>query len=216
VGVDQLHGHQLHNRIFNDPRIIRGFGATPGMAGRPWARGRIMVTGAEFRDPARFQHAVSQPEVRRERIATYARAAETATGRTILRPVPGGSHVAFNQQERPEPVRPLFRPQAPRTLDPALRENPGRALAQRPRDVDRRVQRTEAGERPRLEPRSAEMRTERPRMEAPREHREAPRMEAPREHREAPRMEAPRHEAPKAEHHDAPRQESRPASRDRK
>jgi len=45
----------------------------------------MMVTGAEFRDPARFQQVATQPALSRERMTAYVGAAQAATGRTLLR-----------------------------------------------------------------------------------------------------------------------------------
>lgn len=138
VSVHHIHHHRLHGRIHSDVNIIRNFNRGTGAStwtgsgpGRPltpgWQRGRLVVTRSEFGDPAQFQRVATQRPLQRERIQTYNRQAEAATGRTILRrepteprpvdrsvqqgPAPAREvrHIPFEDRSRPVPGRSVVR-----------------------------------------------------------------------------------------------------------
>jgi hypothetical protein len=90
VSINFINAPNLRTRIYSDAHIIRGFNGGPG-GGRdlhaPWQRSPLMVAGHEFRNPGQIQTAF-RPEIHRERLVTYERQAQAATGRTILRRAP--------------------------------------------------------------------------------------------------------------------------------
>ena len=207
VRLDGIHGPILRGRLSKDPGILRTLGI-PGPGARPWSRSRLVVTREEFHDPARFQRLVTQPALLRERVATYVRTSEAATGRTILRPQPvpmEPQYLGFTHRERPANA-------------------PARPITHRPGEGSERHEvRTTSGQEPR-QPRTP--RDERPRPEenrstpsvirsAPAETHSAPEAAPRREQPRTDRTEPPRperHEAPRQEHYEPPRQEHHEAA----
>ena len=253
VNVNFVNQRNLRGRFHEDPRIIRTFnqgtGATtwtPGGPARsggagPWFRGRLMVTPSEFRDPAQIQRVATQRDLSRDRVTSYERAAQAATGRTILRreiaperpATPGAAAPAPRGFEGGRPTvsqRPILRetPQG-RSGSPAPSRSDGgsRPEGGRPTQTDRPMGREVPQERPNPAPRSEPARPgfERPRQEdrRPEPSQDRPRLEErrpdPPQRREAPPQERrpdppqPRQEAPRQDYRPAPRQEPRPEPR---
>jgi len=222
-------GHPgLRARYHREAAVLSAF-VTPGP--RPWFVGRMVATPAELHDADRFRTLAAQPALGRQRLAEYARSAQAATGRTLVRPPnPAASSQGFIRMEAPPaaPSRTFTLPRAlpaaaPVATRPAQPPAPpgdrsvpgtghaqpapaaGRALEAPPRPnvpVERPVNRIPV-EAGRTPPRTPA--GERPRLEEPPRRVEEPpsRMEA----HPVPRQEAP-HERPAA-----PRPEPRPPAR---
>lgn len=130
VSVNYINVVNVRGRIYSDATVIRTFnGSTGGTTwtggGRdltpPWRRSPLVVSPAEFRNPAQIQP-VFQRDVNRQRLAAYERQAQATTGRTIIR------------REGPPPAAAGGRPGAPAGT-------PGGAAARIPfEDRGRRVQ----------------------------------------------------------------------------
>ena len=93
VSVNYINVVNVRTRIYSDANVIRSFngatGATTWTGGgrdlrAPWQRSPLVVSRAEFRNPGQMQTAF-QRDVNRQRLATYERQAQAATGRTIIR-----------------------------------------------------------------------------------------------------------------------------------
>jgi hypothetical protein len=234
VSVNHINVVNVRTRIYSDANIIRTFnGATGGTTwtggGRdlraPWRRSPLVVSPAEFRNPGQMQTAF-QHDVNRQRLATYERQAQAATGRTIIRrpvqaaetrpgaPAAGATRIPFEDRGRGQgaerPANPRERGFEDRSRD--------RGAEPRPRVEERRVDPTPR-ERP-MEPR--------PRVEdrhpdpAPRERSPEPRPRTeerraePVPPRERPMEPRPRFDREERRAEPAPRpaeRESRPAPR---
>lgn len=234
VSVNHINVVNVRTRIYSDANIIRTFnGATGGTTwtggGRdlraPWRRSPLVVSPAEFRNPGQMQTAF-QHDVNRQRLATYERQAQAATGRTIIRrpvqaaetrpgaPAAGATRIPFEDRGRGQgaerPANPRERGFEDRSRD--------RGAEPRPRVEERRVDPTPR-ERP-MEPR--------PRVEdrhpdpAPRERSPEPRPRTeerraePVPPRQRPMEPRPRFDREERRAEPAPRpaeRESRPAPR---
>jgi len=93
VSVNYINVVNVRGRIYSDANVIRSFngatGATTWTGGgrdlqAPWQRSPLVVSRAEFHNPGQMQSAF-QRDVNRQRLATYERQAQAATGRTIIR-----------------------------------------------------------------------------------------------------------------------------------
>jgi hypothetical protein len=228
LGVGMIGRRDYRGAYQYDPRIIGQFNR-PQAGGTPWFRSRMIVSRAEFHDPAQFRRVAEHRELARERSQSYERAAQAATGRTLLRrdgPPAAGGPRAFEAGLARSQARPILRESA---RNPGWTQDraPGGRMEGRPRVENRpgEVARPDAGrpggarpepgrietgrsapgwERPRREEARPEPQRERPRSEDRRAEPQRPAMrEEPRAPREAPRMES-RPAAPA-------RSESRPA-----
>jgi hypothetical protein len=183
VSIHFINAPRLHTHIHSDVNIIRTLNGPVG--GRdlrpPWRRSPLIVSHTEFRNPAEI-HTAFRREVNRERLVSYERQAQVATGRTIIRreihPVeirPGGPVAA--------PIRTPFEN---RRLQPVERLTPPPARGPETRPVDRfhPVTPDQRVDAPRVQPRVEERRVDpapRPRVEerrvdpAPRERAIEPR-----------------------------------------
>lgn len=83
VNVNHIHRGGLNRHIYSDSNIIRSFNSNRDLRA-PWTRGPVVVTQAEFRNPAQLSRAFA-PEVRRDRLQAYERQIQATTGRTIVR-----------------------------------------------------------------------------------------------------------------------------------
>ncbi len=234
VRFGHVNAHHIHNHTFNDRHVIAGFHGGTGASswesgpGRlaPWRSAPLLVSQAEFRNPAQMAHAFDR-RVSAERMQTYERTAQAATGRGVIRrdmPGPREDRTPFEERRRtgaglpstregtgvvppdrlrsPEVRRPdARRPEATRDR----REAPG------PRDgggrdffgEERRSQ--ERGREERTMPGREERRPEPMRREVPQERRGDRSSEAP----------APREERRSEPSRDRPREsyrESRPSA----
>jgi hypothetical protein len=254
VNVTHINAVDLHARIYSDRGVIgtfnRGTGGGTwtgtGNPGRPviagYQRGPLLVTRAEFANPAQFQRTVSQRPVLQERVQVYERQAQAATGRAILRrdtPMPGPTDrgtptlpgretrsTPFEDRSRPVPGRPVIRDSRPAIIaEPSSRasrpaetgripqETPRARTEDRPRETDRPASRGADRPAAREIPRETPRETPRERDYRPREaDRTAPR-EVPRERpRDSFREEGPR-ERPAPIPREAPRSEpARPSA----
>jgi hypothetical protein len=209
VSVNHINVVNVRTRIYSDANIIRGFnGATGGSSwnggGRdlraPWRRSPLVVSHTEFRNPGQMQTAF-QHDVNRQRLATYERQAQAATGRTILRrpaapvagpaarpgtPAAGVTRVPFEDRGRGQGAE---RPLNPR--ERSFEERPRDRGDERPSPQDRRTDPT-----PRERPMETRPRSEDRRPDAtPRERPMEPR----------PRVEERRAEPTPRERHVEPR-----------
>jgi hypothetical protein len=233
VAVQHINVVNVRTRIYSDANILRGFnGATGGSTwtggGRdlraPWRRSPLVVSHTEFRNPGQMQTAF-QHDVNRQRLATYERQAQAATGRTIIRrpaqaaetrpgaPATGATRIPFEDRGRGQgaerPVNPRERGFEDRSRD--------RGVEPRPRVEERRVDPTprerSMESRPRVEDRHPDP-APRERSPEPRPRVEERRVEpVPRERPMEPR---PRFDREERRAEPAPRpveRESRPAPR---
>ncbi len=228
VAVGHLNFGNIHTRITINTGLLHTFN---GGGGRdlhaPWQRSPLIVSRSEFHSG--HVDTAFQPEVHRERLVTYERQAQAATGRVIIRrelrpagpaelhpgsPASGPARVPF-EDRRTQPIERFAPKDRPRELTPSRIEAPPRErpAEPRPKVEDRRA---EPGPRERpMEPRPKveERRLEpspRERVPEPRPKTEERRPEtSPRERTPEPR---PRVEERRAE--PAPRErpmESRPS-----
>lgn len=218
IALDHLNARGIHHFVQADRRLIAGFSAGGGNGWNPaWHGAPLFVTRAEFGDPRRAVRAFDR-QVAHERMGAYERAAQAATGRSIIR-----REAAGDGRGTPRPFedrgrirvaeRPVLRDVPGPGRGPAQPTPPadrGRAVEPRPdshgrddrgRDIYREQSRPV--ERPSL--------PERQRIEPPRDARPAPPgVESPRESRPAP-QERPRVEAPRMERQPEPARPSAPA-----
>ena len=239
VQVNQINVYNIHTRVYNDGGVIRRFtpgtgdtGWTRGPQGnRPltpaWRQGPVLVNREEFRDPGRFQRAVQDRPLARDRMRTYEQQATTSTGRTIFRDrrplqvapaAPTGTNLERPRDPRPAPFedrsrlhqpneRPIFRSDAPRNAPPppnhsdSVRPLTGQPSRTGPATLQERPRPEQPHvDQPRAEqPRSLQPPTERPRVEQPHAQ---PSPEQP--HTVQPRPEQPHVEQPRP-HPEQPR-----------
>jgi hypothetical protein len=113
VSVNYVGYHDLRTHYYANPAVFHSFNAPPA-GGRPWFANRVMVTRAEFGNPATFQRVVTQPGLVGQRIAAFDRTVRAATGRSIVQPPapPTRAPMPFRQMERPasQASAPIFRP----------------------------------------------------------------------------------------------------------
>ncbi len=183
VSVTNINVINVNRHMHSDVNVLRTFGGNTTWRGNgrelsaPWQRSPLMVTHAEFRNPAQIE-TVFRRDVNRERMGTYERQAQSTTGRVVLRDL--------------TPVRPVSGAPVGSTPDRTSfvdRERRGRL--EQPSPITRDLGAPQQPSRP-IENR----RPESPRVELPRP---TPRVEAPRAEpaRPAPHVEAPRVEAPR-------------------
>ncbi|HEX9082236.1 MAG TPA: DUF6600 domain-containing protein [Holophagaceae bacterium] len=101
VSVNYINVVNVRTRIYSDANVLRTFNTGTGTTtwtggGRgltpPWRTTPLMVSHAEFRNPAQIQSAF-RPDVNRDRLLAYDRQAQAATGRTVH----------FRREAGPEP-----------------------------------------------------------------------------------------------------------------
>ncbi len=232
VQFGHINAHRIHSHIHNDRRVIAGFHGGTGASswesgpGRlaPWRTAPLLVSQAEFRNPAQMAHAFDR-RVSADRMQTYERSAQAATGRGVVRrdaPGPREDRMPFEDRRSPGS-----------TGAPPVRGNTGvvppdrlRSPETRPTDGMRSRETVPPGPRdgrsrdffgeersPRPQERSREERTLPDRRE---ERRSEPmRREAPAERRPERGADAPREERRSEPSRDRPREsqrESRPSS----
>ncbi|HJW72158.1 MAG TPA: DUF6600 domain-containing protein [Geothrix sp.] len=143
VNVNYINVVNVNTRIYSDAHVLRSFnganGATSWSGGRrglgaPWRTTPLLVSRDEFHNPGQIQTAF-QRDVNRDRLASYARQAQAATGRTVImqdRRVAGpqGGRTAGTPGDTRVPFEPRTRP-ASAGGDAAPNRNP------EPRPMDR-------------------------------------------------------------------------------
>ncbi|MDP2877061.1 MAG: FecR domain-containing protein [Holophaga sp.] len=242
VNYSHVGQHRLNRHIYSDVNVLRTFnrgtGASSwtgtGMSGRPlaapWQRGPLVVTRAELSNPTQLQRVVAQRPLMRERVQTYDRQAQAATGRSIQRreiptqgrpETPSGGRplpMPFEDRTRTTPGRSVIRESRPIPPDTSTpREVPNRPDRPLPRET------TPTGERG-GQPRETERPTPRERVreemhrptERPEPSRERPREEQPRQiEQPAPPRERVREERPREVERPAPRETPREIRQER-
>ena len=186
VAVTHINVFNVHTHMHSDVNVLRTFGRGNGGTawtggGRdlhaPWQRSPLMVSHAEFRNPAQMQVAFHR-DVNRDRVVAYERHAQATTGRVILRDMnpgrptnggvvatPGPQRAPFENRERGGRMDPTpSSPRGPETR-PANSGREGRPNVELPRPMERR---------PEVPPAPQERRPDDRRVEAPRP---TPRME---------------------------------------
>jgi hypothetical protein len=163
VSVNYINVGNVRGHIYSDVNVIRSFnGATgsttwTGGGGRdlraPWQRSPLVVSHTEFRNPGQMRTAF-QRDVNRQRLATYERQAQAATGRTIIRrevrpaaaagarpgaPAAGPTRVPFEDRGRriQGADRPATSPASPR--ERGFENRPRDRARELPSPQDRRV-----------------------------------------------------------------------------
>ena len=225
VSINFINEPNIHRRMYSDVRVIHTFNGGPGGApwtpgGRdlrpPWQRAPLIVSRTEFRNPGQLQVAF-QRDVHRERMGTYERQAQAATGRLVIRrdlrppaPVEGrpGTSAStpvrrpFEDRGHPSPTEPRGPETRPvdrvREPIPDHRVEAPRERTPEPRPVDRVREpipdhRVEAPRERTPEPRP-ERRPEERRPDPPKAAERESRPSRPEPAHEKPREEKPREE----------------------
>lgn len=218
VAVGHINLVNVHLHLHSDPIILRGFNGGPA-GGRdlraPWQRSPLIVSHAEFRNPAQIQTAFRR-DVHRERLVAYEHQAQAATGRGIIRrelrqpappdarsgsALPGPVRKPFEDRGHTRPIEtfvpkertPENRPQLDRGRD-LLPERKGEGAVRTPEPrVERRLEQPplsrERAPEPRLERKPEPTPVPRERVPEGRTERRIEPTPAPRERVPEPRLE---------------------------
>jgi hypothetical protein len=136
----------IRTRSFASGPVFSALSRGAGPSGALF-QGRMMVTPAEFRDPARVQQVAGQQGLLQQRTAAYAQAAQAATGRTLVA-AQAGVRQGFESARPAAGQRPILREQAA--------PGAGTGLAQAPRTpTGERIRRDDRGGAPGKDPRTA-------------------------------------------------------------
>lgn len=243
VSVNHINVVNVRTRIYSDANILRTFNGATGSTtwtggGRdlraPWRRSPLVVSHTEFRNPGQMQTAF-QHDVNRQRLATYERQAQAATGRTIIRrpaqatetrpgaPATGVTRIPFEDRGRGQgadrPANPRERGFEDRSRDRGAEPRPRveerrvdpapreRSMEPRPRVEDRHPDPAPRERSPEPRPRTEERR---PEPVPPRERPMEPRPRFDREERRAEPAPRPAEPEPRpAPRVDPPKREER-------
>ena len=134
VAIGNLNAWNVRTQIRVDVNVFHAFNGAPGRDLRaPWQRSPLVVTRAEFHNPAQIQ-GVFQRDVNRERLRVYEHQAQVSTGRVIYREPRPSAPAGGGADPR---LRAPFENRGPggsRTPEPSPRQRP---MDPRPNPVDR-------------------------------------------------------------------------------
>ena len=96
VSTAHINARRIHAHVHSDRTVLAGFHGGTGASswnGAGWGTAPLMVSQAEFRNPAQMARAFDR-QVAAERMHAYERAAQSGTGRVVIRrepqPTPSG------------------------------------------------------------------------------------------------------------------------------
>ena len=108
VEIQHIHAPRIHTWTHFDPPVIRRFEPSPQgnrPLSSPWNQGPVVVTPAEFRDPARFQQATRDPGLSWNRLQDYG--ARTGGGLTVIANAPNPAGFAILKGSFEEGINPV-------------------------------------------------------------------------------------------------------------